>query len=232
MSSALPPLPSIVALNPENFRALIRRHGEPCLWQRAMPCNCTSSESAEDTEPCGECEQGFRYTNMVLDAAVRVFIDKTTRGFVDAEMGPIAKGTTTVAAMPDELGLSFADKLILPRRVAWHKAVYNRGSGDTDTLKRTPALSIKQVQRVEPATGEVTLYVPGVDYRLEGNAIEWLSGGSSPAAGQSYSLLHSYKVTYWFLGEFKQEAPPSQFGGQLLPLLGALDVKHPFDGQT
>lgn len=213
-----------IAFNPENFRAFIRRRGEPFTWYQAQRCSCYNPESSARVQMCSACEQGFIYFPQTVAAGVVVVFGETTRSMVAQEVGLIPVGMTTITCMPDEVPLSFADKIVRTATVTTHKQVYKRGAGGSDALAQTPAAQILRV------TQNSTIYTPVTDYTLSGNNIVW-HGIHKPAADSNYSVAHTYHPTYWFLDEFRQEAPPSQFANAdgsrvMLPLYGALSRKH------
>jgi hypothetical protein len=203
---------------------LIRRHGEPVRWFQGAPCACTNPGRSSASRHCGLCESGFVYTERVLDSAVRAYIGQLNRTIADSGMGLVEAGTTTIAAMPDEIAPAFPDKFLLPRRLATAKGVYTRGATDTDALGHPHIGAIDVVQ--SSIGNAITLYENGVDYEAVDSGVRWI--GSSPAAGTSFSAIYRYVPQFWFQGELKQEAPPSQHGG-FLPLWGALAPKSPFE---
>jgi hypothetical protein len=240
-------LAAIINLNPEHFRALLRRQGEPVVWFPAARCGCNSPGNPLITTAC-DCEHGYRYQQAELDSAVRVWFDRTRRRIVDERFGLVEVGSNTLAAMYDEVPASFADKFMRPWAEVMDQTTLTRGEGTDDSLPQPYPTRIVQVsQAVDPvdtAAGETT-FVAGQDYELANantggntsasNAIHWLD--NAPAAGQTYRVRYFHRPLYWFLGELEQEAVPSRYtdgtGNPIpLPYNAALSLKHPALAQT
>ncbi|NPB03603.1 MAG: DUF4815 domain-containing protein [Thermotogae bacterium] len=68
--------------------------------------------------------------------------------------------------------------------------VVTRGTvpGGSDVLSHTPVLEILSV------TQGGTTFTEGVDFFLDGNAINWSPGGNEPAPGSSYTVTYVYRM--------------------------------------
>lgn len=76
--------------------------------------------------------------------------------------------------------------------VGGYEAVTRSAAGLFDNLAKTPCIAIVRISNTQ---GGASNYTVNVDYRLTGNQVEWIAGGSRPSNGATYYVVYDYQKT-------------------------------------
>jgi len=215
-----------MGLNAESFRKLHRRPGvgETYRWFKAVPSSAINPETNTADPAISDSRDlnSIIYVEQPVSAAWRAKVDETRRDVGVAEFGVISESVTQISVMPDETYIRKLDKVVLTQRVRSEIHTVLRDSDASGTLL-DPLLwpFVVSVVRVLDAARN---YVAGTDYKLTPNedplqpaAIEWLSGGTKPSVGHSYTVEYTRRPVYTHLDEKVRDQRPD-INGVLLPL--------------
>lgn len=173
---------------------LVRQRGERVLWQAATLCPC-GPDPAHADPACQACRgRGFLYAAPV---ALRALI---TDARLDKQLeatGLLVPGDLTLSQDPlDARALGDWDLIrpTWPSGLPFPGEIVRRGLGPQDPLQWPPEV-VQRCLRVDPATGAVEDYVPGVDFVVQDDALLW-QGPHQPPAGARYSIRYTARLEY------------------------------------
>ena len=229
-------------LRPSRFRRLIRKQGERIEYEKAIPATDHNPDIENYHHETGKYNLAGRLTKIAghiyvptpLASDVRVFLHSQTRAMTTEEFGIVQVGEITIANMPDEVRFVTPDRLWAIQRSEVTREVQKRGE---EKLKHERPLAPLRAWSDNGVV--VTTYVAGVDFRLVGRGVEWLTT-NRPANGQLFSIEYSAVPCYYYLGESERGARPS-LGGRFeferqergfLPQFGTLTRYHPSQTQA
>jgi len=178
---------------------LIRRHGENVIHYRGQICSCSATGLLEEANiNCRKCNGlGVFWNEPQVITATIVGLDSHRMGrqWLQNGRAPPAR----------QREFKDYDKIIptWPKGFPFSGELLRRGFKDTITYM--PIGRIQRVSRVNPETGNETLWFQDVDYVMGGNEnkeVVW-------NAGKGPSLDDVYAVTYEPRFEFVCWAPPA-----------------------
>lgn len=176
-----------MSLDAAGFRTEYQQHGETVRWWKGYLTATGARNFVEQT----------------LADTVRVMVYNSRREFEDAEFGLIAKGTTMISVLPDEIEACHGDRFCLThaKRAKLRRGHFIR-QGSIDPLPYSPVASIA---RVVNASG--TVLVLGTDYAVAsgGAGIEFLT--NSVAVGASYAIDWRAYSTFEVLTGGERDSP-------------------------
>jgi hypothetical protein len=202
-------------MNAAHFEDLIFRRGKMVLWERAQRCTCWNADSGQPAVYCKACGgTGFLYdhpfqSKFILITGLNINKEQTQMGEVQLGdcIATVPYRTKVIASnglisYPDNplYEIGEWDKITLLDSEFKSNENLVRGTPlfgrPPDTLYHGMVTKVIRILQADPDTGVVTYYTPDVDYKLNGNVIEWQSNGKQPAEGSQYSALYMHRPVY------------------------------------
>lgn len=206
-------------MHASSFENMIYRRGRWVKWREATLCSCWNLESGQPLYSCQACNgAGYIYGEPIIALALvtNIIVDKE----FDQPIGSLEYGDATLT-IPKRIPKVNPKTGILSQVDFDENPLYDVGLFDyialtddeikyaevltrnrpangrpPDTLSQDEITRIKTVQKTDPATGQITIYQPGIDYQLNGNTIEWISS-NQPADGENYSVVYFHHPSYF-----------------------------------
>lgn len=231
------PIPAITQqMHADHFETMIYRRGRRVKWREATICSCWNHETGQPLYNCKACG-GFGYiygepvfsvalvTNLTVEKDFYQSVGNFEYG--DATLTipkriPKINPKTGILSLVDfddnpmyDIGLF--DLVALTDDEIKYAEVLTRNQSingrPPDTLTQDEITRIKTVQKIDPVTGNITIYEQGVDFQLNGNTIEWISA-NQPADGENYSVVYFHHPTYFVFTELPK---PRYQDNQFMP---------------
>ena len=199
-------------LRSESFEDVVYRRGHPVVWQQAMKCTCWSEDSGQPDYNCDVCDyNGYIYLPPIKSRYVLVLSLIWQRDFTPVGEHRLGDAVATVPyykKFRDEdnrfqkefnelYHIGEWDLIVLQDSEFRSQELLRRGEAiykrSPDTLRNKHAVKVKNVFTVE--SGEIINFEEGIDFKLEGNEINWFSG-CGPAEGQRYSVVYFHNPVY------------------------------------
>ena len=188
----------------------------PC----ATPAPGTQPDPGQGDPTCPLCQGlGLMYPNNAIDIQCLLTDAANDKSLLQA--GLAEPGQMQAATPPGGPHLGLWDLCLLP----WPPGIPDqgqlivRGNGSTDeTWYRLEAMGGIWS---EP-NGELHTYQQGIDYSWSGRTITWLSSGTAPSAGQTYSVRYAARYE-WIVAYAPQVVV---LWGQDLGMRGILKKRH------
>lgn len=183
-------------LKSADFDSQLAADGIETLVRRGVICSCVDRETRSPNENCPVCDAwGFIY-DPADDLRIPVlWIGNDPHVKLHERLGTYEPGTYTVtwpSAYPLGYGALFVNPMetnVVPNEFL------RRGELDPEggSLER---LRYHRITRVEVVRTMSTVYREGVDWRLNGQFIEWLDGGARPANGEMYGVRYGHMAHF------------------------------------
>lgn len=208
-------------INPQVYKVMIDSGGERVVWYKAFAAPSYApaiglDESVYDTH----YDQGKVY---VRQGERQALVQEQQIRMWTPESGVVFGSRLMLTAMPDEMDIRPYDKVVLLERETPVREQLIRGpyAGSRAIVDKVGMLLPVRLVAVTNGTTEYRL---GHDVTLNSatRAITWVSGGSSPSAGDPYMIEYTCHKAYIFQGEGHREARPVAGTEQLLPIKGEL----------
>ena len=172
-------------------RALLRRVGRPCTWEKGVVCP-NIREDGQHPYSCSYCSGGRGYLYKDPQEIKILFTSDSRKEDFDLA-GAWERGecTATVAA---HIHIGDQDRIIIDDDPIRDSAQVERGSGISDLMR------FQHVQELVLVQGVSVTYTIGTDCSLSvdsngDSSIVW-SGSTVPAAGEIYSVLATVKPVW------------------------------------
>lgn len=204
-----------VALHAKNYEDLILRRGRQVQWQEAQICSCWNSQTGQAQFNCAAChELGYIYSSPYVGTALVMSIT-TTKEFMEAGVFDTGDAIMTVPKRyPIKLQNGLVDKTHFIDNPMFDIGMYDlvtllddeykysvnlvKGAPahgyPPETLPHPVVTRIKQVYKTDSTTGNITTYLQGTDFTLNGRQIQWI--GKQPNAGEQYSVVYFHRPVY------------------------------------
>lgn len=177
-----------------NIESLMAMGGQTLNYYQGRLCSCVNENNGQPILGHG-CNQGMWYAAPVTTMALR---QKVSTKFLSRPEGRIYDGGAqfTIPKFYEDIEQT-AHKTIARGDIL---SVVGRNRRETDVLTRGSRdfLYAFDVSEVINISRGVRIYLPDVDYSIEGTTIIWLTGGEGPEVGQSYTVEYlcnqQYKV--------------------------------------
>jgi hypothetical protein len=179
-----------------------RAHGELVHYFVGMKCTCVLQQTGSNypdanraSPTCMACHGlGWVYQDggQILGIVSNIQQEK------ELLMAGIAAPGDLVFSPDLRYVLSDYDKIQLtwPEGIPFEGELITRGTSAADTtMYDVLSVLANGCIAVNPTTGVITQYVPGVDFAYSGNVITW-QGSHVPAAGTIYSLKYSALIDW------------------------------------
>jgi len=204
-------------LNAARFEDQIDRRSRPVQWQEAVVCSCWNLESGSPTYSCLACHgKGYVYQTAIDSKALITSITLSKDFEAMAGVFEVGDAVMTVAKrIPTRLpngiptgqntdnpifDVSMYDKVTLLDDEFKSSEVLVKGTSinarPPDTLLNDNVTRIRSIKKYDPLTGAVVPYILHTDFELVSNLVSWVTGGSSPATGDQYSVSYYHRPTY------------------------------------
>ncbi len=225
------------------FEQMIARRGRDVKWEQAVICSCWNMNTQQPSYECNACNgSGYTYDDPLIQRALVMSI-ANNKEFEEMsgifEVGDavmtvpyriprmLPNGTIDVTESRWEINPMFDvgmyDKVTLLDDEYKTSELLIRGESifgrPPDTLLNDDVVEIKTVRTSDPITGAITKYRKDRDFRIVGNRIEWIPGGSAPDEGQTYSVMYTHRPVYVVLTNLPK---PRKQDNQDLPRYVAL----------
>ena len=191
---AWPQFPSGLRLTPEDLDGVVQAYGVSTTIRRAVACDCVDPATRNASETCGACRGwGLRYpAELGLTLPVQ-WVGRNAQT-ADERIGTVEPGDYTVTWQSDQ-ALAPGDVFVHPTEEAVVTGeLLTRG--ETDPVGSAERLRYENVTAVERVQRGDLVFAEGVDWQLNGQAIEWLPGGAAPASGSLYGVRYRYRAQY------------------------------------
>lgn len=199
--NALPlaPDPFSLGLQADDFRAQVKDHGERVRWFQAIEAQ---------SGPGGEqpTRGGVVYVEHPLPDEVRVFLFQNTRDVAMEQFGLLARGSTMIAFLPDEIDPIRDDRFIALDRTLTSRQRLVPSGGATDALNHKDAISVSAMW--DSVSGAV---IDPSRYAIENGLLKW--NGAPPSV--EVTLVYKYRPHYEWLGQNAHQAFIGEDGARL-----------------
>ncbi len=193
-----PKMPKPPRLRQADIDHQLRIEGQPTLVRRGVICSCYDVETHNPDETCEDCDGwGFIYDadDELVDLPVQ-WTGHNAQAEMAQRLGLGEPGAFTVT-WPSTQPLGLGDMFVHPLEEAvCPNELLRRGElapGGAESLER---LRYRMITRVEVVRTREKRYVRGVDWQLNGQTIEWLPDGDSPALGEHYGVRYGYRAHF------------------------------------
>lgn len=183
-------------LRGDDFDDQLTRDGLMTLVRRGVICSCVDRETRTPDENCPVCDAwGFIYSPADDLRIPVLWTGNQPSVKLHERLGTYEPGgynVTWPSAHPLGYGAIFVNPLetsVVPNEYL------RRGDRDPEggSLER---LRYHQITRVEVVRTKDVVYAEGVDWRMDGQFVEWLAGGAKPPNGDMYGVRYGHKAHF------------------------------------
>lgn len=220
--------------NVAEIDASIRQYGHPCEYRRAVRCPCAQPDTRDSAAGCPLCRPlGYLYPEGLRTKGTRVLISGRNDQGVYQGAGLDMDGTVSMTTLSDVVP-GLMDMIVLDgtphvvhevktraelpidmsrlrARITDDRMVLTAARPAEERLLYLDPIGI-DVLAWKVADDEVVTGVPGHDYVLRGNVIDFLPG-RGPRPGNTYTVRYQAQASY----VVPAEATPRAEGGIRLP---------------
>jgi hypothetical protein len=178
----------------------IRKHGEWLYFFRSMKCTCSlipqGSMIADANRANPNCKACHGLGLIWQDQGQIIGLVQTVNQQKDLLQAGIAAPGDLVLSPDPRYTISDYDKIQMNwgEGIPYEPQLLRRSAtGGTDTANYTIMEVIECIQ-IDPTTGNITTYVPEVDFTFDKKLITWI--GNKPANGSVYSIKYSALIDW------------------------------------
>lgn len=183
-------------LDADDINDQLERDGIVTRIRRGVICSCVDSETRSPDENCPVCDAwGLIYAD-ADDLAIRVlWIGNAPETKLHERLGTYEPGAYTVtwsSLYPLGHGALFIHPMetnVIPNELLRRGETDPEG-GNLERLRYRFPIRVEMVRTMQQ------IYVEGVDWRLNGQYVEWIDGGDAPDAGALYGVRYGHRSTY------------------------------------
>lgn len=230
-----------VKLHAPKYKDMVARRGRFVMWEEGILCSCWNQSSQQPLYDCAACNGKGRIfrapvESRVLLTSIAFNADyEQTAGMFEIGDAVMTVPRTMYKLRPNGTWDITQEELIPAYNVGMYdiitvmdddykssevlikgQPIYERPA---DTLMNDRVLDIQVVRKVDVVTGDITDYIPDVDYTFDNNLIVWLPGGNAPSEGEQYSVTYHHRPSFTVLTTLPK---PRYQDGALLPRYVAL----------